>query len=567
MTVSHLTSSIDSMTSGIVTLLAGEGYSYDQLHVGSAAFIASVVNDIGGGPVSHLTMSSHQLNVRLLNTLTGGSVSHLRTSRASVLAQLMNELTDNGIGAHIVLSDSSIEENASVGDVIGTLSVTNGSGSYTFTITLDPDSKFSITGTSLKVGASLDYETAVQHSVTIQADNGVDTPLSRVFTIAVTDIDDSPRVLTVGTGTFVLTGQNVTLTYSGAGDAIAGPVLVWVTDSSDNTPEISLTEANSGDLAVGRTVVFQRDTVNTFDSGDLEEFENVIDSGEDMAGAMDIDAGGAWDDNTWYVRARIDDTSSGEWSNIVSQTIAVSSLVMPVGTGSFALTGKNVTLTYSGAGDTTTGLVSYWPLDDESGTTAVDAQSGHDLAIDAFSWGVGYYDFTGSQYGWVADHADFNFGSAMSGFLWVKGSSQSAKGLISQSDGNSSQLGWRVRTNTTGANSFDIIVSEDGDGVVRKLYRSSLTCFDGSDHSIAWTWGGGILKLYVDAVLDTSPDTSPADDAFTILNNSTASVLLGSLWNVEPTTGASYTGRMWGARLYNVEKSATDISAIHALGV
>jgi hypothetical protein len=93
----------------------------------------------------------------------------------------------------IQLSSTSIAENASVGDLVGTLSVSNPSGSYTFSITVDPDSKFVLDvgdNTRLELEATLDYETATSHSVTIEADNGVDTPISRVFTITVTDVEE-----------------------------------------------------------------------------------------------------------------------------------------------------------------------------------------------------------------------------------------------------------------------------------------------------------------------------------------------------------------------------------------
>jgi hypothetical protein len=88
----------------------------------------------------------------------------------------------------ITLSANSIAEDASVNDVIGTLAVANGSGSYTFTITADPDSKFQIANDDeLQLADTLDYETATSHLVTIEADNGVDDPISRQFTINVTE--------------------------------------------------------------------------------------------------------------------------------------------------------------------------------------------------------------------------------------------------------------------------------------------------------------------------------------------------------------------------------------------
>ena len=94
-------------------------------------------------------------------------------------------------GPRIDISASSIAENASIGDLVGTLSVVNGSGSYAFTITADPDSKFAIDlvdDTRLELAATLDYETATSHSVTISADNGVDDPVVRILSVTVTDV-------------------------------------------------------------------------------------------------------------------------------------------------------------------------------------------------------------------------------------------------------------------------------------------------------------------------------------------------------------------------------------------
>lgn len=92
----------------------------------------------------------------------------------------------------IVLSASSIAENASVNDVIGALSTANKPGDWgtsTYSIVADPDSKFNISGTNLRVGAALNYEAATSHSVTIRdTPSGPYSPIDRVFTITVTNV-------------------------------------------------------------------------------------------------------------------------------------------------------------------------------------------------------------------------------------------------------------------------------------------------------------------------------------------------------------------------------------------
>jgi hypothetical protein len=89
-----------------------------------------------------------------------------------------------GGAATIRLSSNEIEEDASIGALIGTLSVVNGAGAYTFSITADPDSKFAIDGDDLELAATVDWETATSHSVTVQATDGIRT-VTTAFTINV----------------------------------------------------------------------------------------------------------------------------------------------------------------------------------------------------------------------------------------------------------------------------------------------------------------------------------------------------------------------------------------------
>jgi hypothetical protein len=107
------------------------------------------------------------------------------------LPELM--LRGGGVGTPVItITASSQAENTTIGTAIGTLSVAGGSGSYTFSKTVDADSAFTLTGASLKNAILFDYENATFHLVTISADNGVDTPITRVFTILVTDVVEAP---------------------------------------------------------------------------------------------------------------------------------------------------------------------------------------------------------------------------------------------------------------------------------------------------------------------------------------------------------------------------------------
>lgn len=81
----------------------------------------------------------------------------------------------SGGAAIVQLSNSTIAEDASIGDLVGTLSVVNGAGNYAFSIAADPDSKFALDGDDLELAATVDWETATSHSVTISATDGIRT--------------------------------------------------------------------------------------------------------------------------------------------------------------------------------------------------------------------------------------------------------------------------------------------------------------------------------------------------------------------------------------------------------
>lgn len=161
-----------------------------------------------------------------------------------------SSMNDMILGAVIQLSANSIAEDAATGTAVGTLSVINGSGSYTFTITADPDNKFAIDGTALEIDQTLNYETATSHSVTVQADNGVDDPITRTFTIFVTDVDEdvTPPTITSASSVnvfensqlnFALTAnESVTWSIIGGADSaqfeISGSTLRWASNGTQD---------------------------------------------------------------------------------------------------------------------------------------------------------------------------------------------------------------------------------------------------------------------------------------------------------------------------------------------
>jgi VCBS repeat-containing protein len=83
-----------------------------------------------------------------------------------------------------------LAEDFASGGVVGALTVTGATGTPTYSIDSDPDSKFAIDGTNLETAATLDYETATSHVVTISVSGMTPQPLARLFTITVTNVGE-----------------------------------------------------------------------------------------------------------------------------------------------------------------------------------------------------------------------------------------------------------------------------------------------------------------------------------------------------------------------------------------
>jgi hypothetical protein len=149
-------------------------------------------------------------------------------------------------GAH------TIAEDADIADIIGTLSVVNGSGVYAFGIDTggDPEGKFSLVPGEafLRVGAGLNFEDDASHPVTIVADNGVDPTFTRTFTITVTNVDEvAPTISSLSPAdgaTDVVVSANFVMTFSE--DIAAGATANFYLTKSPSVFIEALTEADFG---------------------------------------------------------------------------------------------------------------------------------------------------------------------------------------------------------------------------------------------------------------------------------------------------------------------------------
>ncbi len=180
------------------------------------------------------------------------------TARENMKATTANSgdnwtITDGGrvqagaVPTALFLSSTSIAENAGANAVVGTLSTNGGASSYTYTLvagTGDTDnSRFNISGTSLRLTASADYETQATYAVRLKVDG---VAVAKQFTITVTDveIETTAPVFANGATATVSYAENGTtpVTTVDATDADAGQT-VTLTLSGDDAALFTITPA------------------------------------------------------------------------------------------------------------------------------------------------------------------------------------------------------------------------------------------------------------------------------------------------------------------------------------
>jgi hypothetical protein len=217
----------------------------------------------------------------------------------------------------IVLSNSSVQENQAVNTTVGTLSVINGTGTWTFTLTDNATNRFNLSGALLRTSVSLDYEASTSYSISVQATNGTDT-INRSFGIdilndtsddlsapaisSVTIDDTTPQVGQTLTASSVRTGNPApTMSYQWKADGTnvgtgttyvvqAGDLgkFITVTATATNSQgSTSLTSAGTSAVAAAPVLVTKADFVNgTYVVDDAAVLPGTIFQTEALAGAV-----------------------------------------------------------------------------------------------------------------------------------------------------------------------------------------------------------------------------------------------------------------------------------------
>lgn len=164
-------------------------------------------------------------------TITDGTTT-LGPVAFSVAVTPVNDQTPT----NILLSNSAINENSANGTVIGTFTSTDGDfpgDAFTYSIVSDPDNKFQIVGSQLRVNGALNYEAQTSHSVTIRTNDGVHT-YDKILTITVNDINDNPTDIALSNNSI-------------AENSAVGTVIGTLSASDPDIPANSFTYSIIGD--------------------------------------------------------------------------------------------------------------------------------------------------------------------------------------------------------------------------------------------------------------------------------------------------------------------------------
>jgi Ca2+-binding RTX toxin-like protein len=162
----------------------------------------------------------------------------------------INDVNDNA-PADLMLSNMNIDEDADVGALVGTLSVTDADMVGTLAYTLvdddnDPNNDlFEIVDNEVRVKAGLDFEAAGSHMITVQVSDGVNASYEEDFTITINDVNDNaPTDLELSNKTVA---ENAALgavigTLSVADADTVGTYTYTIVDADDNPIEDDLFE-------------------------------------------------------------------------------------------------------------------------------------------------------------------------------------------------------------------------------------------------------------------------------------------------------------------------------------
>jgi surface protein len=221
--------------------------------------LAPTVVVSAGATVSPATGAAQNFTSSVVYTVTAENPTVTKQWTVAVLEE-------NAAPADITLSETSIAENNTVGQAVGSLTSAdaNAVSSHTYTLVEgegDTDNaSFEVSGTSLLAKEVFDFESKASYSIRIKTDDGRSGTFEKVFTISVTNVNEVPVVAQTLADQAADEGFATTmLSYAGTFTDEDGDALI-ITASSGSEGVVTV-EAISGDqlkiteVGVGSSVI------------------------------------------------------------------------------------------------------------------------------------------------------------------------------------------------------------------------------------------------------------------------------------------------------------------------
>jgi hypothetical protein len=225
-----------------------------------------------GGTVNGTSASS---GTTIAQTLTGnGVVNYIVTPLLNGCSgtPITVEITVNGAPSDIALSASAVNENVTANTTAGTLSSTDQDTGNTFTYTLvsgtgsTDNAYFNISGSSLRITNSPDFETKNSYSVRIRTTDQGSLTYEKAFTITINDLNDVvPEISAAQTFTInenLANSSNIGIV--GASDGDVGTTFSSWTITGGNTGDAFAINAATGNITVNNSSVLNRELVSSF---------------------------------------------------------------------------------------------------------------------------------------------------------------------------------------------------------------------------------------------------------------------------------------------------------------
>ncbi|WDQ16168.1 cadherin domain-containing protein [Rhodopirellula sp. P2] len=182
----------------------------------SDSFTYSLVSGTGDTDNASFTIVGNELRTATtidFDTQSSYSIRIQTTdSGGETFEQVFTIVQSNEGPTAITLSDSSVAENGSAGDTVGTFSSTDPTSGDTFTYTFatgegdDNNALFAISGNELQAAGSLDAETQGTLTIRVRSTDSTGEFIEETFTITVSSVNEAPTTLTLS-GTHVATGE------------------------------------------------------------------------------------------------------------------------------------------------------------------------------------------------------------------------------------------------------------------------------------------------------------------------------------------------------------------------